>query len=69
MTSNPLQAAPLESMTKKELYERFYKFGRDTVRYEMNKVIHEVRGVPLKEAKCQKSLRGSEVAELEKRFA
>lgn len=69
MTSNSLQAEPLQAMTKKELYQRFFKFGRDTVRYEMNKIITEVRGVPMKEAKCQKSLRASEVAELEKRFA
>lgn len=69
MTVNSLPSSNLGEMTKSELYEEFGKFGRDTVRAEMNRVIVEVRGVPLKEAKDQKVLKGGEVAELRKRFA
>lgn len=69
MNYNSLQKEDLVPMTKKELYSKFAKFGRPTVRTEMNSVIVQVRGVSLKEAKDQKVLKPGEVAELEKRFA
>ncbi|ESU28387.1 hypothetical protein FLJC2902T_17410 [Flavobacterium limnosediminis JC2902] len=69
MNITSLPTDDLCAMTKSELYQEFRKFGRDVVRLEMNTVIAKVRGVPLKEAKVQKVLKGGEVAELRKRFA
>ena len=58
-----------EPATKQALQEQFKIFGSRTVREEMNEIIQTMRGCSLKEAKDQKVLRASEVAELSRRLA
>lgn len=58
-----------EPATKQSLQQQFKIFGSRTVREEMNEIIQTMRECSLKEAKDQKVLRASEVAELYRRLA